>query len=167
MGSQIAKLKRLSRMPTASLKNVDKVLEVKSAAQRHPSTVEGYKELLKSNPSFQNIVKNKDEKLHKMLETVRVDSVGAAPKDILKTGKQARKINVVPEGKLTPHQLDELFTNCKVAPKTWTQDEIATKYKIDNIVAKNLLSYFSSFHIYKKSESREISKDANIFLKSD
>ena len=53
MGTQLAKLRRFTRTPAASLKNVDKVLEKKSISPRHPSTVKAIEEITKANPQFE------------------------------------------------------------------------------------------------------------------
>ena len=151
MGARIAKAKKVSRNPAAFIKNVDKALEEKIVSPRHPSTVKAFDELVKSNPDFVDSSKQKNESLHNMLNIVRVDSTGAAPTDILKSGKRARKLNVTPEGKLEEQQIENLFLNKKMAPTDWTPEKIAEEYKLDPQVAINLLANFSSFYIVKNS----------------
>ena len=153
MGAKIAKAKQVSRNPTAFIKNVDRVLEEKVISPRHPSTVKAFDKLVKENPGFVDSTKQKNENLHDMLNSVRVDSTGAAPTDILKSGKRARKLNIAPEGKLDERRIEELFLNKKIAPKDWTPERVAEEYKLDAQVAANLLANFSSFYIIKNSQT--------------
>ena len=84
-----------------------------------------------------------------MLDSIRVDSTGAAPTEVLKSGKRARKLKAIPQGKLTDKRLQELFLNRKIAPETYTIEKTADEYKLDIDVAKNLLNHYGSFYIYK------------------
>ena len=150
MGQFIAKLRKASRTPQAILSNVDKVLERKSIAPRHPTTVKAFDELVKANPQFKIASEIKNEELHKRLKTVRVESDGAAPDKILKSSK--KKLETSMDGRLTYDQIEELFINCKLSPEIWSDEKISKNYKLDVKVAKNLLNHFSSFYIYKEEE---------------
>lgn len=168
MGGKIAKAKQVSRNPTAFIKNVDRVLEEKIISPRHPSTVKALDKLVKENPSFVDSSKLKNENLHNMLNSVRVDSTGVAPTDVLKSGKRARKLNIAPEGKLEERQIEELFLNKKIAPKEWTPEKIAEEYKLDVQVATNLLANFSSFYIIKNAQTVAMTLGSGQnFLKTD
>lgn len=166
MGAQLAKLKRAARTPTASIKNVEKALETKSMSPRHPSTVKAIDEMVKANPQFETAAKDKNENLHTMLESLHVKSVGAAPSDVLRTGKRAKKLNIVPPGRLSIDQLNQLFLDRKLTPDEWTYEKISQVYNIDEDVARNLLTYFSSFRIYKTPKDFDITKSKN-FLQQD
>ena len=154
MGTQLAKLRRFTRTPASSLKNLDKVLEKKSISPRHPSTVKAIEEMTKANPQFEIAAKEKHENLHAMLDSVRVGSTGAAPDQVLRTGTRGRKVNHILSGKLTSQQLDELYVNRKMDPDTWDENKIGEHYNLDQNVAKNLLMYYSSFRIYKDDASK-------------
>jgi Uncharacterised protein family (UPF0240). len=153
MGARIAKAKSVGRNPSSLIKNVEKVLNEKRASPRHPSTVKSFDELVKAHPEFEESAKQKNENLHTMLDSIRVDSTGAAPTDVLKTGKKTRKLKVIPEGKLSDKQLQELFLNRKLAPEAYTVEKTANEYKLDIDVAKNLLQYYGSFYIYKEKNN--------------
>ena len=167
MGARIAKAKQVSRNPTAFIKNVDRVLEEKVISPRHPSTVKAFDELVKSNPDVAKSTKQKNENLHNMLNSVRVDSTGAAPSDILKSGKRSRKLKIPPEGKLGEKQIEQLFLNKKMAPGDWTTEKVAEEYKLDVQVATNLLANFSSFYIIKNNKTAMTIGSGKSFLRAD
>ena len=169
MGAHVAKLRRFVRTPTARIQNVDKILENKVVSPRHPSSVKAFDELIKSHPEFKVAIKEKNDNLHKMLESVRVDSFGPAPDKVLKIGKRVNEIDIIPEGKLSHEQLDELYINRKILPEIWTEKQIALYYKLDETVARNLAMYFSSFRIYKQEEKTDLSIGDGIksFIQND
>jgi len=167
MGARIAKAKQVTRNPAALVKNVEKVLEEKQVSPRHPSTVKAFDDLVKSRPEFEETAKQKNENLHFRLESVRVDSTGAAPSDVLKSGKRTRKLNIQPEGKLNKAQLENLFLNKKIDPQTWTADKTAEEFKLDIEVAKNLLEHFGAFYIIKTEHTAMTVGSGKSFLKAD
>ena len=149
MGGRVAKFKSFTRTPTAAVKSFDKVLESKTVSPRHPSTIKVINEFIEANPEVQTATKEKNENLHKMLENIRVDSYGVAPDQVLRTGVKAEKLKAIPEGKLSYEQLEQLLINRKCFPEVWTDKHIAEHFKLDEHVAKNLTTYFSSFRIFK------------------
>lgn len=155
MGARVGKLRQVARTPAAFTQSVDKALETKIVSPRHPGTVKAYEQLTKDNPEFKKSATEKNEALHEMLNSVRVDSTGAAPTDILKTTNKRfnrRGVSVIPDGKLSSEKLTELFINRKISTEEWTDQQIAEHYKLDLNVAQNLTKYFGSFYIFKREK---------------
>lgn len=170
MGARIAKMRQVARTPTAAIQSVEQALESKIISPRHPSTVKGYEELTQANPEFERSAKEKNEVLHKMLNSVHVDSTGAAPTDVLRTTTKRfsrRGLNVIPEGKLSSEKLSELFINRKISPEDWTEQNIADHYKLDLNVAQNLTKYFGSFYIYKTEKEGLVVGNQKKFYQTD
>lgn len=160
MGQQVAKAKRTVRTPQAYVGTLEQALERKATAPRHPSTVKQFEKLVAANPNFKVSVQTKNEELHKRLESVRVDSQGAAPDMILKAVQ--KKLEHPRDGRLTFDEIEELFIKHKVQPETWNEALIAEKYKLEPNVVENLLKYYGAFYIYKGEEKSIL--DASFFL---
>ena len=150
MGGKVAKFKAAARSPQAYVKSIDKVLESKPVqAPRHPSTVKAYEELSEKHPEFKEAVSGKNVALHSRLESVRVESTGPPPDEVLRTLEKFRIPAHTPDGKLSIEQIRTLFMNRKVDENEWTSEKIADEFKIEPQVAANLVRFYSTFHIVK------------------
>jgi len=149
-GTKVARAKAAARTPQQFIRSVDKELEKKIISPRHPTTVQGYEELVEKNPHFKKGATERNDSLHTMLEAFHVDSTGVAPDQVLKTGAATSRASHQKIGKLNIEQIRELYNLNKQDGAAWGEVALAERYALDVEVCRSLLRNYSAFYIYKK-----------------
>ena len=58
----------------------------------------------------------------------------------------------VPDGRISQHQMGEIFAQHMKNPETWTAQKISENYKLDHETAKALLRYYSGYAVAQQRE---------------
>ena len=106
MGQHVAKARKVARTPTSLVRNVDKVLEAKKTAPRHPSTKKAFDDIIAENPHIKDETKQKHDQLHQKLDQLHVKSTGSN-QFVLRKG--TTKLSLAREGELNFNQVEKLF----------------------------------------------------------